>query len=511
MVLVSSSWLKGCRTNLERTYYICIDFENIFRSGLKKRFLTNLALLVFLNLLIKPFWFFGIEVGVQNRVGEEWYGFYFSLFNFAFILNILLDVGINNFNNRAIAREPGFLKDYLAAIIPLKFFLSLIYAGVVFLGGKLVAYSPEQFRMLWVLVANQFLASFILYMRSNISGLQYYRTDSLLSVMDRSLMILFTGLLLWGNITDEPFRIEWFVYAQSLSYLLTLITVSTIVRYRSGAFFHRFSMKRSLQILRMSYPFALLILLMSLFNRVDSVMLERLLPDGKEEAGIYAQSFRVFDAFSQFSFLFAMLLLPMFSRMIRQRENVNELVRLALPLLLTAGLSLAIAGNFYRREIIDLMYHSASDYSSRIFGILMIGFVFVSTSYIYGTLLTANNNLRHLNLLASATVVVNVGLNLILIPRYHAFGAAISSLASQSFYAITQLFLSHRILGIPLNGDIFLKLLAFLALNLLVAILSHLLPGWWPGFILLLAACLASSLFLGLIRPADLLSILREE
>jgi hypothetical protein len=73
------------------------------------------------------------------------------------------------------------------------------------------------------------------------------------------------------------------------------------------------------------------------------------------------------------------------------------------------------------------------------------------------------------------------------------------------------LFLSHRILGIPLNGDIFLKLLAFLALNLLVAILSHLLPGWWPGFILLLAACLASSLFLGLIRPADLLSILREE
>jgi O-antigen/teichoic acid export membrane protein len=188
---------------------------------LKKRFLTNLALLILLNLLIKPFWFFGIEVGVQNRVGEEMYGFYFSLFNFAFILNILLDLGINNFNNRAISREHGYLKDYLAAIIPLKLVLSLVYAGFVFAAGKIIGYSEDQFKMLWVLIANQFLASFILYFRSNISGLQYFRTDSLLSVLDRSLMIIFTGLLLWGNVTTEPFKIEWFVYAQSLSYLLT--------------------------------------------------------------------------------------------------------------------------------------------------------------------------------------------------------------------------------------------------------------------------------------------------
>ena len=193
---------------------------------MKKRFITNLALLVFLNLLIKPFWFFGIEVGVQNQVGEEIYGFYFSLFNFAFILNILLDLGINNFNNRAIARDHHLLQDHLAAIIPLKLFLSLIYAGIVLIAGKLVGYSPEQFKMLWILVGNQFLASFILYFRTNISGLQFYRTDSLLSVMDRSLMILFTGLLLWGNFTSEPFKIEWFVYAQTASYSLTLITSS---------------------------------------------------------------------------------------------------------------------------------------------------------------------------------------------------------------------------------------------------------------------------------------------
>ena len=477
---------------------------------MKKRVITNLALLIFLNLLIKPFWFFGIEVGVQNRVGEEMYGFYFSLFNFAFILNILLDLGINNFNNRAIARDYTVLRDYLAAIIPLKLVLSLVYAGVVLLAGKMIGYSPEQFKMLWILIANQFLASFILYLRTNISGLQYYRTDSLLSVMDRSLMILFTGLLLWGNFTKQPFRIEWFVYTQTLSYTLTLITVASIVRYRSGSFISRINFKRSLGILRLSYPFALLILLMSLFNRIDSVMLERMLANGKEEAGIYAQSFRIFEAGSQFSFLFAMLLLPMFSRMLRMKQNVNDLVRMALPLLMVAGLTVAVSCNFYRVEIIDLMYLSPAPYSSKIFGILMVGFLFVSTSYIYGTLLTANNNLRYLNILAGATVVINVTLNLILIPRFHAVGAAISSLVSQAFYATTQLFLSRHILKIPLNGDILIKLAGFLALNLLTGYLTLFIPGWIPGFLILLGSCLVSSLLLGLIRPAELISVMKE-
>jgi O-antigen/teichoic acid export membrane protein len=477
---------------------------------LKKHFLTNLALLIFLNLLIKPLWFFGIEVGVQNQVGEEIYGFYFSLFNFAFILNMLLDVGINNFNNRAIARDHSLLRKNLAAAIPLKLFLSFVYAGVVLVSGKILGYSQEQFQMLWILVLNQFLASFILYFRTNISGLQLYRTDSLLSVMDRSLMILFTGLLLWGNLSSRPFQIEWFVYAQTASYVLTLITSASIVRFRSGAFFRLISISGSMKILRASYPFALLILLMAVFNRVDSVMLERLLEDGKEQAGIYAQSFRIFEAATQFSLLFAMLLLPMFSRMIQLKQNVNELLRIALPLLMVAGLSVGTMTNFYKFEVIDLLYRAHTPYSSSILGILMIGFIFVSISYLYGTLLTANHNLRQLNTLAALTVIINITLNLILIPRHQALGAAIASLVSQGFYGITQMILSVRLLKIPVNRDIFLKLAVFLVMNLVAGYLSRFIPGWIPGILLLAVSCTGTAFLLGLIRPSEIRRILSE-
>jgi len=477
---------------------------------LKKHFISNLALLIFLNLLIKPVWFFGIEVGVQNRVGEEVYGFYFSLFSFAFILNMLLDLGINNYNNRAISRDHSLLDEHLSAIIPLKFVLFLVYAGVVLLAGKILGYSAEQFALLWVLVLNQFLASFIFYFRSNISGLQYFRTDSLLSVMDRSLMILFTGLLLWGNLIRKPFQIEWFVYAQTVSYALTLLTVAAIVRFRSGSFLQHLNFAASWKILKLSWPFALLILLMALFNRVDSVMLERLLDNGREEAGIYAQSFRIFEAATQFSFLFAILLLPMFSRMIRQKEDVNALLRIALPLLLTAGLSVAISCNFYKENIIASLYHAHVSYSSGIFGWLMISFFFVSMTYLYGTLLTANNNLRHLNMAAAFTVLINVSLNLILIPRYQAMGAALASLVSQGFFAITQWILSIRLLRISWNPDIMFRLLGFLSINLVTGYLSLMIPGWIPGFVLLLISCLGTAFLLKLIRPMEISRILQE-
>jgi len=138
----------------------------------------------------------------------------------------------------------------------------------------------------------------------------------------------------------------------------------------------------------------------------------------------------------------------------------------------------------------------------------MVGFLFVSTSYIYGTLLTANNNLRHLNILATSIVVINISLNLILIPRYQAYGAAIASLFSQGIFAIMQLILCVRIIKVSINRDIWLRLFGFLAFNLFTGYVSLLIPGWIPGICILLASCLFSSLLLGLIRPREIREIL---
>jgi O-antigen/teichoic acid export membrane protein len=309
---------------------------------LKRKFVTNLILLVALNLLIKPFWVLGIDRTVQNVVGAESYGLYFALFNFSMILNIFLDLGITNFNNRNISQHRFLLHKHLSNIVGLKLMLAIVYAVFSLVVAAIIGYNKIQFHLLFFLIINQFLVSFTLYLRSNISALHLFRTDSLISVLDRTLMIIICSVLLFTNIAGGKFQIEWFVYSQTIAYIITLLITMLVVISKSGKITIRVDRKFALVFLKKSYPYAILILLMAFYNRIDSVMLERMLPDpiGKREAGVYAQAFRLLDAVAMFGALFGGLLLPMFSSMIKKKEPVGPIVNLAVALLFVPPLSL---------------------------------------------------------------------------------------------------------------------------------------------------------------------------
>ncbi len=446
---------------------------------MKKKFVTNLALLIFLNLLIKPFWVFGIDRTVQNVVGEQQYGLYFALFNFSLILNILLDLGITNYNNRNIAQNNQLLSKHLSNIVVLKFLLGIFYFIVSITLAFIWGYDLEQMKLLLVLVFNQFLLSFILYLRSNLSGLHFFKTDSLISVLDRSLMIIICSILLWGNVTKTPFKIEWFIYAQTASYITTAIVTFFIVLSKAEYIKLKFNRKFLVTILKQSFPFALLVLLMSLYTRIDAVLLERLLPDGERQAGIYAQAFRILDAASMFSLLFAGLLLPMFAKMIKQKQSVNQLTQLAYSLIIIPSIIVSISSFFYRNEIMNLLYHTHVNISSNVFGVLMFAYIFISTSYIFGTLLTANGSLKELNILAGIGVAINLTLNFILIPKYFALGSAIANLTTQSFIAIAQIIISKKIFSFKINYKLISTLIIFTAGIFVFGLITKDLPYNW--------------------------------
>jgi O-antigen/teichoic acid export membrane protein len=298
--------------------------------------------------------------------------------------------------------------------------------------------------------------------------------------------------------TDRPFRIEWFVYSQTLAYLMTAIVALIIVLARSGFSAAEIRMDKMKQILRYSYPFAVLILLMSFYYRIDSVMLERLLANGKEQAGIYAQSFRILDAATMFAFLFSGLLLPIFSRMLKKKKPVGEMVHLSYTLIFIPAILLAVLSVFYRTEILDWLYTEHIAASSSIFPLLMTGFIAISTTYIFGTLLTANGNLRELNLLASSAVILNMVLNLVFIPRWQAYGAALSSLITQVYMAASQVIISMRKLQLPVNYPYLLLLLLYSAGIILAGwLLKQYISNW---FISVIVFCLSGVLIAFMIR-----------
>jgi O-antigen/teichoic acid export membrane protein len=477
---------------------------------LKRKFVTNLILLLSLNLLIKPFWIFGIDRTVQNMVGDERYGMYFALFNFSLLLNILLDLGITNFNNKNIAQHNFLLKKHLSNIVGLKFMLAIVYAIFSLVVAAIIGYSNVQFHLLFFLIFNQFLISFTLYLRSNISALHFFRTDSFLSVLDRSLMIVICSVLLFTAYFRVHFSIEWFVYAQTAAYILTSVITFFIVLKKSGKISLRFNPRFFIVFLRKSYPYALLILLMGFYNRIDGVMLERLLPEplGKQQAGIYAQAFRLLDAVSMFGVMVAGLLLPIFARMLKQREPVVQMIKFSFTFLFVTAVVVAVSSIFYNEDIMEVLYHSNTEHSSEILGILMTGFIGIATTYVFGTLLTANGSMKQLNMMAFAGMVINVSLNLILIPRYQAFGSAYASLFTQTITAGAQVILATIVFKIKPNYLFIMKLLAFTGVTVVFAFVSKQFGNWFYGYSFMIAASVFSAFILKLFSIGDLFKII---
>ena len=432
----------------------------------QKDFVFNIAILIFLNLLVKPFWILGVEVAVQNRVGAAAYGLYFAIFNFTYLFNVVLDMGITNFNNRNIARHTQLLSKHLSGIIVLKLLLGLVYLMVTFGVAFLIGYDTLHFRLLFWMAINQFLNAFILYLRSNVSALLMFKTDSVLSVLDRLMMILICGVMLWTDVLHTAFKIEYFVYAQTAAYTISAAVAMTVVL--SKARFARLHWNRPffLMILKKSFPFALLYLLMSFYNRIDSVMLERMLPDGiaATEAGIYASAFRLLDALVMIAYLFSVILLPLFSRMLKEGEKVGGIVRSATSLLSFFAITSVTLLLCFRFPVLELLYNEHIAESAAVFSILIPCIIPISLTYIFGTLLTANGNMRLLNLTAVAGIAVNLLVNVILIPRLHACGAAVASLATQSVMALIQTIIAIRVTQLPLKEIPILKILIFTAI-----------------------------------------------
>lgn len=454
----------------------------------------------------------GIDRSVQNVTGADVYGAYYALFNFSFLFNILLDMGITNFNNRNISQNRHLLDKHLSGILTLRLGLAGLYILVNIIASIVIGYSYEQLKMLLVLLLNQILISFILYLRSNLAGLHLFKTDSIISVLDRAIMIIFCAVLLWGNITSEPFRIEWFIWAQTLAYIITAAITFLVVSRKAVFTSVKWNPLFALMILKKSYPFAVLILLMTFYNRIDTVMLERLLEDGSREAGIYAQAYRLLDASNMIAYLFAGLLLPMFAHMLKHEHNIKELLRLSYALIAVPAIMAGSAAVFYRYEIMNLLYDEHVAESADIFAIIMTCFFAISTTYIFGTLLTANGNLKQLNIMAAIGMGFNILMNFILIPYFQAKGAALASLLTQFSTALVQVLLCMKIFNLKFDTLLIFKFITFTAITLSGTwFMSATEVSWMFSLLIAMVASLLAAMVLRLVNFRMMFRIIRNE
>ncbi|MFN3530417.1 MAG: polysaccharide biosynthesis C-terminal domain-containing protein [Bacteroidia bacterium] len=443
---------------------------------MRLRFLYNAGFILLVNLTIKPFWIFAIDRQVQNLAGPEAYGAYYALLNFSLLLGALLDAGLANYNARqvAIQREKGLR--HLPELLGLKLSLFAAYLIITLGGALLLGYRGTLFYWLLIICLNQGLSFLNSYLRSNIAGLQLFKLDGLLGVLDKLLMSLGALPLLWGNYYLSGILMLDFILIQSLAYASSSLVLLLLLRSKTKVGIS-IVWKRQRFTLRATLPYALLGILMGLYTKIDAVLLVQLLPDGNYAAGIYAAGYRLLDAVSMVPVLISGILLPQFAHLLSQKSLEPAFVRTAALLLGAIAFITAIIGWQHAPLIMDLLYHHQDVDQYQVFSLLMWAFVPLSLNYVFGTLLTAAGKLPLMNYLAVAGLLLNVGLNYGLIPSLGAAGAAIATLATQTLVFSLQFIACYRLFSWKFDLAFALRLL-FASLSLLLITQIKLFDDW---------------------------------
>ncbi len=187
------------------------------------------------------------------------------------------------------------------------------------------------------------------------------------------------------------------------------------------------------------------------------------------------------------------------------------MLKLSYTLLVVPAIIIAVSSIYYSHEIMGVLYKSNTDSSAGLLGILMTGFIGIATTYIFGTLLTANGSMKQLNLMAFVGMLINLILNLVLIPRFQAFGSAYASLATQLFTGGVQLALALYIFKLKPEAEFIIRILMFVGIVVVLGTLSKYIDRWFFGYLAMILGSVLFAVLLKLFNLKDLYKIIRYE
>lgn len=407
-----------------------------------KAFFGGLSRLLVLNLLVKPAWIFLIDRQVQNAVGHEAYGRYFALFNLSYVLLFVADAGLTGLLTQSVAAGAAV---HVPQLLRAKMLLLLLYASLCFFTGWLTG--VQQATMLFYLVLIQSLSSLFVFLRGLLTAAQFFKTDALFSVLDKTLMLVLCAGPVYGLIS----RINVNLFLQLQLTATAVSAIGLLLFCLRKNLFSSAAQKQSTRALAKSAtPFLLIVLLMATHYRLDGFLLERLHGDGARQAGIYASAYRLSDAGNMIGYLCASFLVPFLARHRQERKTIGDVVLFVRHGLALCAVTAVVAAFVFAPWLQEVLYHTGSAYNNRIIALCVGVLPAYYLVHVYGSLLTAVGAYRLFISILIFSVLVNAVLNVILIPSLGAAGCCMAALVSQYGCALSLWFFASRTSALPL-------------------------------------------------------------
>jgi O-antigen/teichoic acid export membrane protein len=369
--------------------------------------------------------FFVLFIYAARILGAEEFGLYSYAATLAALALVGMDLGLNMLFVREGAQQPRVVGDYAGTLLVLK----LTLAGLVMLAllGFCVAKGHTE-NLIGLVLAVALMQVFWGLSELGVAGL------NALERMDQEALVKSTGrlaaLLLAGGLLFWGAGLWGLVWGLMLANAYAAGLSLWLLKKRAG--FH-LKMERGFFsfLAREALPLALTNIFVLVFVRIDIVMLE-LMGHPYKEIGWYAAGIRVIDGVGIVAALVAGASLPVLSQLAKQDlKKTSHLYRQVQRLLLLVGLPAAVGLWGVRDHVALNVFGPDYAQTARAFWWLAPVLAFLFVNFLQLNTLTALGKQKLCALSTGLCVLVNVGLNLWLIPAHGFMGAAASTLMTE--------------------------------------------------------------------------------
>jgi len=249
-------------------------------------------------------------------------------------------------------------------------------------------------------------------------------------------------------------------------------------------------------------PFAITVFLMSVHVRLDGFLLERIHSNGPHEAGIYAAAYRLLDVSNTVGYLIASFFMPFVARLWSEGKPLTGTIVQTRHLQVMFAITVVIMTVMLAPWLQKILYHRDDLYGVLVLRWCLPALLGYAIVQVYGTVMTATGSIVAFCYLNVSVVVLNVLMNVILIPGYGAFGCCISALCSQLLLGLATMIFVHRKLNIVIDRR---SLLLYLVNGLLLwGVIAGLLKASVGPWSLLAVGALITFVFMWLTKMISL-------
>jgi len=357
-------------------------------------------------------------------LGSYFYGVFSFAFSLAAILAIISDLGVFTTSVREFSKDKSLMKKSFGDILGLEFILSLIYF-LILVGLSFLNYHDPSIKYVLVILGGYMaLESLYQFFFAAFRAEQKMRYESITRILNVVITVICGFLLL----TYKPSAIN-FSYAYITGSIVAIVYASYLYLKHFGSFKIHFNLSIYRKFLSLAWPLASVYIFYNLYHSLDSVVLGfyHLI----NQTGLYNAAYKIMDMAILPVILISASFFPHLSSYQKDddfAQNGRQTFKLNWFWSIAIGLPIIATCILLAPQIIQLLYGPSYLSAAPVLQILMLTALVIYLSYPLFNLLIARGQQKLVFYISASGAVLNLVLNLILIPYWGFYVAAISTL-----------------------------------------------------------------------------------